>query len=99
MIITDALNSKCDPNVGYDRKCQFPFAYRGKTYHECTAEDNNGILWCLTTKGNGDWTKCKSKCSIGNSKKIVISFFRRFLSIVFSQRFLRQSTRIFYLSL
>ena len=81
MFITDPPKSKCNPYVGYFRKCQFPFAYRGKTYHECTAEDNDGVLWCLTTKGNGDWTQCKSKCSISKGKKFVFSLYQRILSI------------------
>ena len=68
MIITDPVKSKCDPNIGLNGNCKFPFTYGGTTYHECTTEDNNGVLWCITTESDGDWTECKSKCSISDGK-------------------------------
>ena len=68
MIITGSKKSKCDPNIGYTGNCKFPFTYGGTTYHECTTADNDGVLWCIKTEGDDDWTECKSKCSMSDGK-------------------------------
>ena len=71
IIVTDTINPNCDPNIGYNGTCRFPFAYEGKNYYECTTEGNNGSLWCMTTEEDEDglgWTECKYKCSSTEGK-------------------------------
>ena len=47
----------------------FPFTYKEKTYHKCTAEDSeNGKAWCPTSvDDNGEviqshWGDCEPSC-------------------------------------
>ena len=47
--------------VGINGECKFPFTYGNIVYETCTTMNStNNVPWCLTTKGNGDWTACKS---------------------------------------
>ena len=49
--------------------CVFPFTYKEKTYHRCTAKDSeNGKAWCPTSvEENGEvthgkWGDCEDSC-------------------------------------
>ena len=55
--------------VGIKGKCKFPFTYKGNSYHSCTRTGYNDVPWCITTKGNGNWTECKLHC-INNKGKL-----------------------------
>jgi len=56
-------------------KCQFPFTYKGTTYHKCTNKDEGGF-WCSTkTFANGDhvtgfWGYCQDNCYKGCRNEI-----------------------------
>ncbi|XP_053865736.1 epididymal sperm-binding protein 1-like [Malaclemys terrapin pileata] len=51
--------------------CVFPFIYKGKTYHSCTAvDDQMGRPWCATTSNYDKdhlWRFCLSKAYGGNA--------------------------------
>ena len=55
-----------------DKKCVFPFVFKGQTYEECTTAENNGVHWCSTevdSQGihfdDTKWGHCGETC-VGN---------------------------------
>ena len=69
ILISECKTNWSGPNP--NRKCVFPFRYRGKTYNHCTSVDNKGKPWCPTRLfGNkiayrfwGSWGHCSNTCA------------------------------------
>ena len=49
----------CMNDAGY--RCDFPFEYKGKWYHDCAPHWYYNERWCYDVRGNGNWGYCKLK--------------------------------------
>ena len=55
-------------NKAGNRKCVFPFWYKGITYVSCTTKDHRGKAWCsFDQEYKGKWGACNSN----KSKQVV----------------------------
>ena len=59
------MDHLCETVTGINGTCQFPFTYKKRVYYKCaTTKENGDRPWCITNTRTGDWTNCKTSCTI-----------------------------------